>query len=376
MGWLPEELPKAARPRWSVRVPGDGLGGLAAAEGVVVLGCRDATDARDVFVCLDGATGLEFWTASYAAPGAIDYGNAPRATPVIHEGRVWTFGAFGHVHCYDLATGEVVWARDLARDCQTPRLDWGLAGSPLLVDGRLIVQPGGLKAGIVALNAETGETLWQSAGGLPGHSSFVLHRTGEASQLIGYDRLSLGGWDLSTGERRWSIVPPLKGDFNVPTPLVLNDRIIVSTENNGTRSYALDARGIPEARPTGRNIDLIPDSSTPVAMEERIYGVANGLFCLSAASGLEELWRLEEPEFYVYASLIASPRQNRLLVLTSRAELVLVQDEGSQGRVLSRLSLRDDGSEALSHPALVGGMLYYRIGRDVAALPLEGSATR
>ena len=39
----------------------------------------------------------------------MDYGNSPRATPVIDAGRAYLHGAFGHVTCVELATGKVVW---------------------------------------------------------------------------------------------------------------------------------------------------------------------------------------------------------------------------------------------------------------------------
>ena len=44
-----------------------------------------------------------------------------------------------------------------------------------------------------------------------------------------------GGWDARTGRRLWTLVPPHSGDFNVPTPLVHEGRLMVATENNGAR---------------------------------------------------------------------------------------------------------------------------------------------
>jgi hypothetical protein len=35
--------------------------------------------------------------------------------------------------------------------------------------------------------------------------------------------------------RLWRLVPAFDGDFNVPTPIAVDGKLLVSTENNGTR---------------------------------------------------------------------------------------------------------------------------------------------
>ena len=62
----------------------------------------------------------------------------------------------------------------------------------------------------------------------------------------------LGGWDVVTGERLWTRAPKVAGDCNVATPLVLDDGVLVATENNGTTLRGRCRRprpGLPETRP-------------------------------------------------------------------------------------------------------------------------------
>ena len=47
---------------------------------------------------------------------------------------------------------------------------------------------------------------------------------------MGHDATTLGGWDVATGERLWTITPQVPGDFNVPTPLIHKEHLIVVTE--------------------------------------------------------------------------------------------------------------------------------------------------
>ena len=92
-----------------------GLGGLAATDRHVLVGDRDAANLADVFRCLDAESGRELWTVTYPAPGRLDYDNSPRATPLIHDGRAYFFGAFGDLTCADLDGGKVVWRTNIRR---------------------------------------------------------------------------------------------------------------------------------------------------------------------------------------------------------------------------------------------------------------------
>ena len=369
MAWLPERLPAAPLPDWTRELPSDGVGGIAVADGLVIVGGRDAQDAADLWLAFDAETGEERWRILYPAPGELDYGNSPRATPLVAEGIAYLMGALGHLHAVDAATGLVLWQQNLAELFATPRLEWGLTGSPLLVDGKLIVQPGGRGACLAALDPANGKVLWKSSGEKPGHASFIVANFGDKPQLVGYDAVSLGGWDPASGERLWTVKPRLAGDFNVPTPILLDgQRLFVCTENNGARIYSLDSQGLPSPQPSASYAGLNPDSHTPVASDGRIYGVADGLHCLDANHGLRELWVSEDEAFFGYVSLIASGR--RLLAYTEAAELVLLEDEGDSAQVLSRLKLASDVDGVLSHPALVGSKLYVRLGARLACFDL------
>ena len=93
---LPARLPQPPQVLWSAPLTGRGLAGVAATERCVIVADRDATDTRDIFRCLDARTGQATWTLEYATPGRIkDYGNSPRATPLIDQGRVYTLGGHG-----------------------------------------------------------------------------------------------------------------------------------------------------------------------------------------------------------------------------------------------------------------------------------------
>jgi outer membrane protein assembly factor BamB len=356
--WLPERLPEAPNAVWKKQLSSAALAGVAATRRYVVVADRDATDRRDIFRCFRATDGEPLWQFGYPASGDLDYGNSPRATPLIYRDWVYVLGAFGDLSCVRLDDGEVIWTKNLLSDFSAALSTWGMCASPIIVDDKLIVNPGDREASIVALDPATGNVLWQTPGDRAAYSSFVVGRFGSVRQLVGYDAVSLGGWDIETGRRLWRLVPPVRGDFNVPTPVAVNGRVLVTTEGNGTRIYEFDAEGKICPDPLAKNMDLGPDSSTPVVVGDRVYGCWGELYCLNIRDGLKPVWVAEDPAYENYVSLVAG--NDRLLVTSDRGELLLIDISGDSYRLISRLSLVDDDSEVLSHPAFVDHRLYIR----------------
>lgn len=369
MAWLPDSLPSVLEFEWTVELTGEGLGGIAAAEGHVVVGSRDVLDRNDVFQCFSMEDGELVWQHAYPALGKLDYGNAPRATPLINGEYVYTLGAFGHLCCLEIETGIMLWQLNIAKDFNAPKMIWGHSGSPVLAGNKLILQPGGKDASIVALDAETGDLIWKSPGIDPSYSSLLLKKTGEIQQVIGYDASSLGGWDVETGQRLWKLVPPEKGDFNVPTVVSWGEQLLVTSENNGTRLYHFNADGTLHPEPDAINMDLKPDSHTPVISNGRVYGIWNEFYGLDPTEGLKTFATISDDAFAGYGCLIAS--DSRLLAFNDDGELLLIVTDQDAPAIVSRTKLQTDRKQVLSHPALVGDSLYVRLGKTLAKLKLR-----
>ncbi len=370
VSWLPEKLPAEPKFLWQKKLSNQGLGGIAATEKFVVVVDRDLADATDIFHCFSADSGEEVWTVRQIAPGRLDYGNSPRATPLIWENLVFLYGAFGHFHAVELATGKTVWQMDVRSQFGvTGKLVWGMASSPLIADGKLILNPGGKEASLAAVEPRAGKVIWKSPGNPAAFASLVVGTFGGKQQLVGYDSVSLGGWNVATGQRLWRLMPEVEKDFNVPTPIVWGDKLVVATENNGTRIYGFDAAGLIKPRPLGENLDLAPDTHTPVTSGERLFGVWTQLYCLSLKDGLMPIWTAEDESFLDYATILAT--DERLLVTSQAGELLLIDATADQPKILSRLKLFADENGVYSHPALVGDRLYVRSSSAVVCLPLK-----
>jgi outer membrane protein assembly factor BamB len=366
---VPDHLPSRVSLLWRRGLTGVGLSGVAATHQYVIVADKNDRNDQDVWRCLNADTGKETWTIVYATPTKMEFTNAPRATPVIHGDLVYLLGAFGDLHCVDLHDSRIVWRRNIVKDFGADLATWGMSSTPLIVDDKLIVNPGAWVASLAALDLYTGEVLWKAPGEPAAYASLIVGTFGGVRQIVGYDAKSLGGWDPNAGQRLWELLPPEKGDFNVPTPVNVDGQILVSTENNGTRLYAFNEDGRILSTPVAWNPNLKPDTSTPVVLNGLVFGCSDGLFCLDLNENLNTLYAAkDDPAFNNHATLIAG--NDRILALSVEGELVLLQASRTSFTPISRLRLFKN-AEVWSHPALVGDRLYVRSVTEVYCILLS-----
>jgi len=365
---LPARLPETTKFIWKKAAMIGGLAGLSVSGGRLILAERDFSEEHDVYRCLNADDGELIWRIEFPAPGKLDYGQFPRATPVIHDRKAYLLGAFGHLRCVRLTDGKMIWERNLPREFKAELPTWGMCSTPLIVDDVVIVNPGATNASLAALDCITGRTRWTTPGDAAAYSSFIVGEFGGRRQIVGYDQHSLGGWDVKTGTRLWQLVPPTEGDFNVPTPMAMDGKLIVATENNGTRLYGFDEAGKIMPQPSGEYADLSPDTSTPVVADGRVIGAHLGLHCLDARQNLKRVWQLKDDKIGDYASFIADGE--RVLVISLGGELILLDARADHCEVISRLRVFEDDVEVYSHPVLVGNRLYIRGGSSIACVDL------
>lgn len=151
--------------QWS-RPVGEGYSGFVVAAGRAFSHAQSLENPENESIfCLDFTTGQEIWSHEYPARYESGLGGVgPRATPVIHESRVYFLGATGVLTCVDTQSGDMHWTIDITERFSARIPEWGFAGSPLVYNGQLIIAPGGVKknASVAALDPDSGETLWQA----------------------------------------------------------------------------------------------------------------------------------------------------------------------------------------------------------------------
>jgi len=268
---------------WQVALGDPGYAGPAVAGGKVYI--IDHQGDQDVVRALDLATGQEIWRLSYTDTAPDNYGFA-RSTPLIYAGKVYTLSRLGSVHCLDAETGTKLWSRNIQTDFGGQKPDYDYSMSPIADGNRLILCPGGNNAAVVALDNNTGQTIWAGGGSdPPGYATPVVADILGVRQYVVVIGASLRGVDANTGQLLWSFRWETHNNINCATPVVTENRVFISSDyDHGCAMVEITAQG-PKA--LWENKELQAHFSSPVVYNGYIYGVGNPgfLVCLDPATG-------------------------------------------------------------------------------------------
>ena len=335
----------AAGPRrlWTAQV-GQGFSSMAVKAGRVYT--MGNTADQDVVSCLQAATGKVVWQYRYPCR-AGDYGG-PRATPTVHENKVYTLSREGQALCLDAATGKLLWRRDVARELRAAAPQWGFAGSAL-IQGNLALYNVG-KAG-VALDKSTGRVVWNSGSGTAGYASPVPFTIRGRSGVAFFVADGIVGVDPRSGRALWQHPWQTSFDVNAADPVFFEDSVFISSNYNKGGALVRVGSGRPSVVWESRNMRNHFHAS--VLLGTSLYGNdENTLKCVDVRTGAER-WRMRGMG---KGGLIAAG--SRLIVLTERGEVVVVGATPNQFTEIARAKVVD--GTCWTQPVLANGLLYCR----------------
>lgn len=286
-------------------------------------------------------------------------------TPILSGDRV--FVHFGHQGTACLTReGSVVWMnRDLYFNPTH-----GNGGTPILVDDRLIFTcDGGNDPKVVALDAGTGELVWEVARPVSAKKKFsfctpnLINVDGQR-QVIAPGSDCVLALDPSTGETIWDV--RYDGYSVVPKPVYDNGLVFISTGFDRSKMLAI--------RPTGRGIVTdthvawqvdrnIPKTSSMIAADGLVYSISdNGVAqCVEAQSG-EVVYQNRIGGNYSASPLMAgghiyyTSETGQTTIIRTGREFVKVAECDIPSRTLASLAVVDDSLLQRTEEAL------YRIG--------------
>lgn len=365
----------AGGPKELWRVPGGvGASGIAVARGrLFTLAQRGG---QQWLIALNAETGKTEWQTAIAPEFKNAMGDGPRATPAVSGDSVFVYGGGGTLAALNVADGKPIWSHDPVKELGGEPAEYGMAGSPLIVGDQVIVAVGAPQATLAAYRKTSGELLWKAGDDPAGYSSPTLLTIRDQPQVVLFSGSSLLGLAPRSGELMWRY--PYVTDYhcNIATPLVFQDRILISSgENHG--SVLLDVKQAPSGpdivpvwESQGPKSVLRAEWQTPILIEGYLYGFDNvgsagpvtHLTCVRAASG-ERVW--QQPRFGK-GNLIAA--DGKLWISTLQGELVVVRASPDKYEELGRAEILGATRQA---PALADGRLYLRDDQEIVCLDVR-----
>jgi outer membrane protein assembly factor BamB len=368
-----KEAPKVL---WS-QPAGEGNSSPVVAGGRVFLHTKVKDKDEEEVVAYDAATGKEAWRTAYPRGKSIFlFGNGPRATPTVADGRVYTLGISGLLTCFDADGGKQVWQVDTLKKFAAPSLLFGASASPLLDGNLVLVTVGGKGACAVAFDRDKGDVLWKALDDPASYAAPIAFGEGKQRQAVFLTGKGVASLSPADGSLFW------RYDFEDPfhesasTPVHLGDLLLAGSIGSGSVGLRLEAKDDkPAAAEAWKNPALTCYFSTPVAVgKEHVYlvtgtpppalAVTATLRCVEAKSG-KELWQKAKVGKY-HASLTRTG-DDKLLMLDDGGNLILLDPDPKEYHELARSKVC---GETWAHPALSGGRLYVRDADKLLCLEL------
>lgn len=356
---------------------GSGHAGPVVAKDRVIVFHRQGADM--VTEALDATNGKAIWKQTYPATYRDSFGfdNGPRAVPCIAEGKIITHGPEGIVQALDFETGKLLWDYDTVAELDSPQGYFGRACSPLVADGKMLLNVGGKNAkggaGIIALDSATGKLVWQATDDEAGYSSPVLIPE-DPSVAAFFTRRGVILTQVSDGKvlADETFRAGIDASVNAAAPVPCGDGKLLFSA-----AYDVGA-GLWQWNKTEHKLTnlwkkadaLDCHYTTPVYHDGHVYGLHGRqesgmtLRCISVADGTVA-W--EAPERIQGGTLILVG--DKLLMHTESGELWIFTATPKKFDLLQRSQITRAGHR--SHDAFANGLLYARDAEKMVVLKVK-----
>ena len=326
---------------------------------------------KEAITAYDVRTGRELWAFTY--PALFDEvlgGPGPRATPVYFDGLIYSLGANGDFYCLSAKTGKPKWSKNILADNRAKNTHWAMAASPLIVDEKVIVTPGGASGkSIVAYNRLTGAPIWTSLNDRAAYTSPILATLAGRKQIVWISGARAVGLAVEDGKLLWEFPFPAQMDMNCSQPVVVDDSNVLLSSAQGPGAALLEITKTGDGytpRVVWQNNRLKNKFNSSVLYQGYIYGFDEAILaCVDAKTG-ELKWKGGR---YGYGQLLLAG--SHLVVLTEDGDVVLVRAAPEGHQELARFSAIE--GRTWNIPAIDNGLLLVRNTTEMACFRLGKS---
>lgn len=313
---------------------------------------------RQYLIASSTEAGAKLWETENGGSYLNGTGNGPRGTPTIDEDRVYAISGRGNLLCADTATGDSIWRKDLLSEFGGRNLSWGISESPLVDGNRVIVNPGGRDAGVVALDKMDGTVIWRSQSDRAGYSSAVSANMAGIHQYVLLTGSAAVGLRASDGRLLWRYEKVANGTANAATPIVSANKVFLSSDY-GTGCALLEilpnGSGGAKAEEVYFNREMRNHYSSSVLIDGKLYGYSSRILtCMDLETGIVH-WR---DRSVGKGQVIAA--EGLLYVQGEDGDAALVEASPDAYKELSRFTFGKRDYPTWALPVISDGRFYLR----------------
>jgi outer membrane protein assembly factor BamB len=300
------------------------------------------------------------WQASERQPWAVSYAGS-RGTPTVDGDAVYHLSEMGSLTAYDARTGGQRWRVDVLKTFDAERPKYGLSESVLVHGDVLFCCPGGAGGYVVALEKETGRTIWTNTEikDPVGYCSPVLARIDDVEQVISMSANRVFSFDPKNGRLFWDYTFGNERN-NSATDVIVSDGLVFASCGYGGGSILLrpqrQAGGEFLVEAVWKSELLDNHHGGALLLNGHLYGAGHesrGWFCLDLKTG-HKVWQSPGKGSLTYAD-------DRLYCLDEKGIMALVKATDNKWEGTGSFRLPRGGKGLYwAHPVVCGGRLYVR----------------
>jgi outer membrane protein assembly factor BamB len=323
---------------------------------------------QEVVAAYDIGTGREIWKQGWNAQYSDSTGDGPRSTPTWDQGRLYALGATGELRCIDANTGSVIWGKNILTDNQAENLQWAMAASPLIVDDKVIVLPGGTSGkSVVAYNKMTGAPVWKVLNDRQAYVSPMLVELAGRRQIVVVSASRVVGLAPENGALLWNYPWDTDMGINVSQPVMVDRSRFFISSGYGKGAALVEVKGSGStftATTIWENINMKNKFNSSVLHNGYVYGLDEGILtCLDVNTG-ERKWKGGR---YGYGQVILA--SGHLILTSDSGDLALVKATPDQYTEVARFSALQ--GQTWNYPAIADGRLLVRNANEMAAYDIS-----
>ena len=338
---------------------------------------------EELVVCYSTTSGDVVWSHGEAARFDGDTvqaslgGSGPRATPTVHDGRVFAHGATGLLLCLDAQHGDLLWCHDTISEFGGSNVVWGKSGSPLVVGHNVVISVGAPEGkSLIAFDMTTGHVAWSGGERQCTYASPVLAEIAGELQILAVNEDYVTSHRASDGEVLWEVAWDGRSGSNPANsqPVVVSkDRLFLSKGyGHGAALFQITKednayRATPLWKPAIRTV-MKTKMSNVVVRDGFVYGLDGGILqCIELDTGSQQ-WKKGR---YGHGQIMLV--DDLILVLAESGEVALVKASPTRHEELCRFQAIE--GVTWNNPALAGSLLLVRNAEQAACyrLPVLGS---
>jgi hypothetical protein len=344
-------------------------------DAVYITGTRDDKEYLTAFTL----NGEKKWETGFSGiTKNVPYPES-RCTPTYYNGKLFVVSGVGDLACIT-KDGKIAWTVNYYQKYNAEIQRFGISESPVVVDNKVIVTPGGNKASMVAFNVDNGNVVWETPPLNEGtqYTNPLLIEDKGVKMIVTHTVTYIIGVNASNGKMMWkfnfaSVNSDQKGGRNFIQTPIYRDGFLFAANGYGQTSAKLKI-SFDGSEPSlvWKNPDINPHVGGMVLIGNYLYSSTHDSnskgrwICVDWNTG-KTMWTTA----WNNKGAVISADGLLYLYEEKNANLALVNPDPSKLDIISSFRLGKGEGPAWAHPVIDKGKLLVRRGDYLAVYSIK-----